>query len=135
MKGADEAIKDFFRREHEEFFKSLERCLEPGCHNIGFQSKEGLKHHRKKFHERPAAETPSRAQNRHKHKCISCDDKSFPNKIQLVQHKEREHLGLFYKCGDCQTIFTLKNQAVKHASKSGHSKDGIVKVKDIHWDD
>jgi len=132
LKGADDVIKDFYRREQQEFFESLERCLEPGCHKLGFSTKEGLKMHRKSVHERAAAGTPSL--NRNRFKCSWCD-RSFSNKNLLGLHREREHLGLVYSCGVCKLMFVHNFNARNHASKSGHSMDLFEKVKDIYWED
>ena len=110
-------MKDFLRIEekfktgaHLEFFKSMKRCPEPGCHNVGFTSKNGLKLHKKKFHDGTAGSLS------HPYQCdlciTACDTRG-----TLKLHRERMHLGLVYSCGVCNFMSALINKASAHANK------------------
>ena len=131
LKGADEAFNDFYGREQQVFFESLERCLVPGCHNIGFRTKGGLTSHKKTNHEGADVETRG-----HPFKCMTSEcKKSFKNLNMLRAHRERAHLGLVYRCRVCNFLCVDNLRAGVHASMSGHNMDGFEKIKDIYWED
>ena len=113
-----------------EFFKSMERCPEPGCHNVGFKAKGGLWNHKKKFHDRAAGSLPLS----HPYLCDLCST-SCDTRGSLELHRERMHLGLVYSCGVCSFMSVQISKASAHANKSGHSMDRFDTGKDIFWVD
>ena len=128
-------MKDFIRIEakfksgdHLEFFKSMERCPEPGCHNVGFASKCGLNRHEKIFHDRAVRSLSLPYQ------CDLCIT-SCQNRGALEHHKERMHLGLVYSCGMCSFMSVSVYHAMAHAKHSGHTMDRFDTGKDIFWVD
>jgi len=63
-------------------------------------------------------------------KCRDCD-KRFNRTADLRKHIERWHEGKTYGCGECNVIFSYRNNVVRHCVVKGHDKELIYMFVDL----
>uniref|UniRef100_A0A336LGE0 CSON007428 protein n=1 Tax=Culicoides sonorensis TaxID=179676 RepID=A0A336LGE0_CULSO len=64
----------------------------------------------------------------YKYFCELCPNDSFIDYTTLRMHKEKVHMGIRYKCGDCGKEYGLKKHLRQHQTAQGHDKSKWSKV-------